>query len=83
MNHVNDAVIDLTRKVGKIGGQTMDNEEAQEWFRDGLAGVAQFRGQTTDLGEVLDEDFSGKHAGNMRAWRNLVNTDTNQALGGD
>jgi hypothetical protein len=44
MNKVDESGIDLTSEVGKIGGQTADHKEAQEWFRDGLAEAPQFCG---------------------------------------
>jgi hypothetical protein len=61
MNNADDAGSNLANEVVKPGGQTMDNEEVQEWFWDGLTKAAQFRGLTIDLGAVLDEGF-GKHA---------------------
>jgi hypothetical protein len=32
MNNIDDAGSELTRKVGKLGSQTVDNKEAQYWF---------------------------------------------------
>jgi hypothetical protein len=63
MTNVDDASSDLTSEGGKLGGQTVDNDQAQEWFRDRMVEAAQLCGQTTDLGAVLDEGFSGQHAG--------------------
>jgi hypothetical protein len=61
VDNTNDARVNLTCEVNKLGSQTMYRNEAQLGFQDGLAEASEFHGEAADLGAVLYNCFSGQH----------------------